>query len=385
MKAKPRISGDSATVSAGLTAFAKRYELSARRLSKMCGGSAAGLSKSSVHRMLRGIAGVSFAEKARPLIVQGVTQFLKDHRAGNFQIRAELKAIFEGELEPMTTPRRILPFEAQRYFGLRCDPFSLNADPRNPEEAFTSKDLDRLAAQIEDAIRHQGFLCVIGEVGAGKSLLKARIIESADKSKGKLNLLWPKFAEMGRVTSGAIVNFVLESFNQQPKRRLVSAQRQLEELLENFSDQGKYVAIAFDEAHHLNDQTLSALKNFYELGVRGYEHYLGVVLFAQPRFFSRMEDYRFREIAERLEIVEMPELSKNAWEYVSHRIRLAGGDAAKIFEPEAVRRLAKRSPRPLALGNLCNAAMVDAWRAQEPKVLALFVKRDEPGIRGLRT
>jgi type II secretory pathway predicted ATPase ExeA len=386
MKPHIKVVVESPSISAGLTAFAKRYELSSRRLSKICGDSAANLSKSSADRLLRGVASVQFTEKARPLIVKGVTQFLKDLRINDFQIRAELKAIFEGELEPMISPRRVLPFDVQRYFHLRGDPFALMADPRSPEAAFTSKDLNNVAAQLEDAIRYQGFLCLIGEVGAGKSQMKARLIDTVDRSKGKLNLLWPKFAEMGRVTSGAIVNFLLESFNQTPKRRLVSAQRQLEELLEHFKAQEKYVAIGFDEAHHLNDQTLSALKNFYELGVRGYEHYLGVVMFAQPKFTIRMEVYKFREISERLEIIEMPELSKTAWDYVSHRISMVGGNAEKIIEREAVRRLATRASRPLGLGNLCNGALIDAYSAQEPKVLGTFIKKDnsEPSARIVR-
>lgn len=379
MKAATKQTINSHSVSAGLAAFAKRYELSSRKLSVICGGSAAGLSKSSSDRLLRGVAGCKFEDKAKPVIIEGVTRFLKEMRQNDFQIRVQIKAIFEGELEPMITPRRVLSFEVQRYFGLRRDPFALSSDPKDPEDAFTSKDLDRLAAHIEDSIRYQGFLCCIGEVGAGKSLLKARIINTVDGSKGKLSLLWPKFAEMGRVTSGAIVNFVLESFHQTPKRRLVSAQRQLEEYLESFAEQGKSVALGFDEAHHLNDQTLSALKNFYEIGSRGYDRYLGVVLFAQPRFASRMEDYRFREIAERLEIVEMPDILKQAWEYVSHRIKLAGGDPDRIFEREAVRRLAAKSPRPLGLGNLCNAALIEAWETQEKKVLASFIKKESGG------
>lgn len=376
---------DNHSISAGLSAFAKRYGLSSRQISTICGDSAAGLSKSSINRLLRGEASLSFTEKAPPLIVKGVKQFLKELRVDDFQIRAELKAIFEGELE-MSSPRRVLPIDVQRYFGLRGDPFALTSDPRSPDEAFTSKDIDRLAAQLEDAIRYQGFLCLIGEVGSGKSMTKARLIDVVDRSKGKLNLLWPKFAEMGRVTSGAIVNFVLESFNQTPKRRLVSAQHQLEELLQHYTEQGKHVAIGFDEAHHLNDPTLSALKNFYELGVRGYEHYLGVVMFAQPKFLSRMEDYRFREISERVEIVEMPELGKTAWDYVSHRISLVGGNAEKIFDREAVRRLATRASRPLGLGNLCNATLIEAWQAQESKVVAAFVKKEpsEPSARIIR-
>ena len=375
------------TIGAGLTSFAHRYELGARRLSDLCGGTPAGFSFAAANRLLRGVQGIKLQPKSRACIEQGVANYLRARKAPENLIRAEIKAIFQGDLEPMTTPRKVLPFHIQQWFGLKRDPFALSSDPQEPGEAFTSKDLDRLALHVEDSIKHQGFTCIIGEVGAGKSFLKARMINVVDRSKGRLNLLWPKFAEMGRVTSGAIVNFILEEFNQQPRRRLVAAQQQLEKLLEYYSDQGKSIALGFDEAHHLSDDTLSALKNFYELGSRGYLRHLGVVLFAQPRFMNRMQDYRFSEIAQRLEIVEMPPITKFAWEYVSQRVAKAGGNAERIFEPEAVRRLAKKCPLPLALGNLCNQALVDAFNANERKVQAAFVKKDslEPVVRSVRT
>jgi type II secretory pathway predicted ATPase ExeA len=373
------------TIGAGLTGFAHRYDLGARKLSAMVGGTQAGFGFAAAARLLRGVQGIKLQPKSKPLIEAGVTKFLKDRKAPDSLIRAELKAIFEGDLEPMITPRRVLPFSVQQYFGLKRDPFALSSDPQDPSEAFSSKDLDRLTSHIEHSIRYQGFTAIVGDVGAGKSFLKARVIDVVDKSKGRLNLIWPKFAEMGRVTSGSIINVILEEFSQQPRKRLVDAQKQLERLLENYSDQGKSVALGFDEAHHLSDDTLSALKNFYELGTRGYERHLGVVLFAQPRFLTRMEDYRFREIAERLEIVEMPPLTKVAWDYVAHRVSLAGGDADRIFERDAVKRLAARNPRPLGLGNLCNATLIEAFNAQERKVLASFVKSLEPTVRAGRS
>lgn len=372
-------------IGAGLLAFAHRYDLGAWRLSNLCGGTPSGFSLSAANRLLRGSQGIKLRPTSEGLIREGVTHFLKERKAPDSLIRAELKGIFEGELEPMITPRRVLPFHVQQFFGLKRDPFALSSDPQNPSEAFTSKDLDRLTAHIEHSIKYQGFTAIVGDVGAGKSFLKARVIDVVDKSKGRLNLLWPKFAEMGRVTSGAIINVILEGFNQQPRKRLVDAQKQLELLLENYSDQGKSIALGFDEAHHLNDDTLSALKNFYELGTRGYERHLGVVLFAQPKFLTRMEDYRFREIAERLEIVEMPPLTRVAWDYVAHRISLAGGDAERIFEREAVKRLATKNPRPLGLGNLCNAALIEAFNAQERRVLGSFVKSLEPAVRAARS
>lgn len=375
------------TLGAGLANFAKRYGLNSRKLSAACGGSAAGVSKSSADRILRGVAELRVNEATRLVILENLRRFLSTLGKGEQEIDAELKSIFyPQEVNRMIAERRSLPPDAVAYFHLRHDPFDVR-EPRQIGEAFTTKALDVLLDQVSDAINYQSFLAVIGEIGSGKSTLKRRLIESAEKSRNKLHVIWPDFADMERVTPAAIVATILEHFGQRPRQRLVTAQRQLKSLLAELHDQGVRVALGFDEAHRLNDTMLSALKNFYELGTGGYDKFLGVVLFGQPRFKNRMYDAEFQEIAERLEIIEMPKFSpQQAWDYVAHRVRLAGGDAEKLFERAAVTRLAAQSTTPLGLGNLCNAALIKARTLGERKVLASMVKAqsDEPAVLSVR-
>jgi type II secretory pathway predicted ATPase ExeA len=157
--------------------------------------------------------------------------------------------------------------------------------------------------------------------------------------------------------------------------------------LEHLNEQGHRVALAFDEAHRLNDDELSALKNFWELGAGGYQRFLGVLLFGQPLLKSRLDDYRFREIAERIEVIDMPEMTgKYAQEYLAHRLRLAGGDVDKLFERKAIDLLAAQAETPLALGNLANTALLKAHKLGERRVLASFLQSEigEPRVRAIR-
>lgn len=378
-------------IGAGLTAFAHRYEVGSCQLSRICGGTEGGFSRAAADRLMRGVQGIKLQPKSPAFIERGIREFLKEKKLPAAVIQIEIAAIFKGELEPVTTPRTALSLEAQQYFGLRRDPFALTSNPTRVEDAFSSKTLDRIAEHVEDAIRYQGFVCCVGDIGSGKSTLKFRVNETVKRSKGKLNLLWPDFAEMGRVTSGSIVHFVLESFNQPGKQRLVASHQELKRLLGRLSEQGRSVALGFDEAHHLNDQTLSALKNFYEIGSGGYDRYLGVVLFAQPRFLDRMDDFRFREIAERLDIIRMPALSKqdDAWRYVSQRVKLVGGNADKLFDRAVIDNMAKVVGTPLALGNLSNAGLMKAFEFNQPRVTKDILKSvlgaddSEPRVRAV--
>jgi type II secretory pathway predicted ATPase ExeA len=378
----------------GLEGFRLRHKLSIRDLAGICGGSPKGMSKSTVARICRGIAEPRFIEKVKPGVLDSLRTYLSNQRVSKAQIEEELRTIFvEEEMKEMITQRSALPLEVQRYFGLRRDPFT--GDPRSATEVFTTPKLNDIASQIEDAINYQGFLAVIGEIGSGKSLLKRRTMETVKNSSGKLKLFWPEFFNQEKVHAGSIVSFILHSFDQSAPRDLVQRAGKLKNLLSDLSKEGVRVALGFDECHHLHDDLLTALKNFWELGSGGYDRFLGVVLFGQPQFEGRLREHRFREIVERIEIARVPGLGKSAWDYVSHRIKTAGGDADRLFDRgavSAITRLAESaSPGslccPLALGNLANALLIKTHKLGEKKALADFVESNESGeprVRAMR-
>jgi type II secretory pathway predicted ATPase ExeA len=73
-----------------------------------------------------------------------------------------------------------------------------------------------------------------------------------------------------------------------------------------------------------------------------------------------LRNVEFREITERLDIIHLPNLGRHAWDYVAHRIKVAGGNAEKLFDRDVVARLAEIGPTPLSIGNLCNTALLKA-------------------------
>lgn len=325
----------------------------------------------------------AFYERVIPPLINHCKAWLEEHTAHSAEeIDRVLKTIFEEDYQPMICERHTLDFEHLDYFGLARDPFALEADPRKAAEVYTNKELDRIVSRVENAVKFQGFLAILGPVGAGKTILKNRIADRLNRDT-KTRLIWPRFAEMHRLNAGGIVHYVLEEFGQTGRIRLPLAQRQLERHLEQQNEAGRHVALCFDECHRLNHATLTALKNFYELGTGGYEKYLGLVLFGQPSFASTLENVAFREIAERVKVVEMPSLERYAGDYIAHRVSLAGGTAETLFAPEAIRVIASKAATPLAIGNLANLGLIEAYKMGEPRVLARFLepKRKDPSTR----
>jgi len=364
-----------------LEAFRLSMNLSYRQLWFACGGKDVITQNTIMHVCKQGR--IYKEEYVKSRLSEHLRNFLMRLGKQPQQIEQLLTTIFNGE-DTMIAPRASLPIETQQFFGLRRDPFT--GDPRSRSEVFTTPQLDRVAAQIEDAINYQGFTVVTGEIGSGKTILKRRIVDHVTNSNGKLKLFWPEFFNMDRVHSGSIVSFLLSSFEQTIPSDLVARAAKLKRILANASENGVRVALGFDECHHLHDRLLTALKNFWEMGNGGYDRYLGVVLFGQPQFEGRLQDFQFREICERIDVVRMPSFEKSAADYIAHRIKLAGGDAERIFDRSAIKLLSKQATTPLAIGNLANAALLKAHTLGERKVLADFLKTDddEPRVRAVR-
>jgi type II secretory pathway predicted ATPase ExeA len=361
--------------------FCIRHKLSIRSFASIIG-----LSPTSAHRLLKGEAPADFITKHRAQIESGLRSFLAGRKLSSEGVAQELARLFTLEdAMPGITRVRLTP-SACKFFGLKRDPFYL--DPRTDQEYFTTAELDTISDQIEDAILNHGFLAVTGEIGSGKTALKQRILARLDDTQ-EMRVIWPEFQDMEEIRVGNIVSFILTEFDQKPRLDKLQRARQLRQLLADLHTQEISVALAFDEAHRLSDRVLSALKNFWEMGAArkgGYTRYLGIVLFGQPQFEGRLREFRFSEIAQRLEIVRMPPMQKRAADYVAHRIRLVGGDPATLFAAQALNELIRTASTPLALGNRVNEALMRAFELKEQRYEIGMLETDpsEPKIQAMR-
>jgi type II secretory pathway predicted ATPase ExeA len=460
--------------------------LSTRRFGDLCG-----IGKSTVHRLAQPLHGgltESYVRRITPAVMDACRRHLESAGAEAGTVHRHLTEIFGDDFKPMINRRVTLTPEVLEFFRLARDPFAV---PRFPCELFTTPAIESVYTQLEQAVRCQEFVCLLAPVGAGKTMLKNRLIyglsprsqvpkvpneasavntstrstanvtTGAQASLPAMNAqrskdfgLWtldlgpaswiisPKFADMSRVTAAGIVAYVLEELGVKPRRALVLAQKQLEQLLARLAENNISVALCFDECHHLNDTLLTALKNFYELGTGGFERYLGLILFGQPQFAARLRLPRFREIAERLACLELPAFPvETAENYLAHCLDNARQDtrqspgsnvqcpmseagsgpgpwtldpgpssnpesdsctsphvgkgeslnadiensanAANLFTPDAVRLIAARASTPLGIANAAAAAMLEAYKKGERAVLARFV-RDENGPKAMR-
>jgi type II secretory pathway predicted ATPase ExeA len=340
--------------SSALGAFCGRHKISVRKLSEMLGGPGVAAS-STVYRLLEGTLDARYEEQLKLKLADQLPDFLFKKGYERAQIDQELLEIFEkGEYQPMISQRLELSPQAIAYFGFSEDPFC--KPPEHRGDVFISPQLQQVIDRVVDAVRYQGFVSVTGEIGSGKSTLRALIEDHVD-SQPNMRIVWPEFFDMRNVTPMQIAEAILEAFEATVPRAAVRRGKAVKDLLARLYKDGVRIAIAFDECHRLNDSALSSLKNFLEMSSGGFQRYLGVVLFGQPLFEGRLRDHRFRELLERVVPIHMPEFSEIAADYLRHRLALVGGDMDKLFDREAIEMICRQATTPLSLGNITNEAL----------------------------
>lgn len=368
-----------------LDEFMTKFQLSVGKLAQICTNGKL-LSKSSCQRMRYADVTDKYYRKAIVLMEARLETWMISQSWNHLEMTKELENLFPHRKErTMIINRCELTSAAVKFFGLKADPFDVDRVP-NDEEIFTNKELDDIAARIKDAVLYKRFVCLTGPVGSGKTSMKIRVARELSELRQRVHLLYPEFFDMNDLSVGAIASAILNEFEVTAARDSTLRVRKIKQLLTSLEKDDVRVALVFDECHRLNEKVLIALKNFWEMTNGGYARLLGVVLYGQPKFVeATLRDYRFREIAERVQVLQMPAMEKCAADYLAHKIKAAGSDIDKLFDAKAVKRICAVAKTPLALGNLANSALMEAFKLEEKQVVSQMLNLpDAPRIRSVR-
>lgn len=367
-----------------LQEFTSAHSISLSNLAEICDREKL-LSRTSCHRILHGKIDDEYYQQVLVPLEECLTDWMLKRRWIPLQMDLVLNKLFPHRRNrKMIIERTKLPSEVVRFFSLAADPFDVDRVPAE-NELFSNLELDDVAAQITDAIKYKRFVSVLGPVGAGKTSMKIRVARELEKSGQKFHLIYPEFFDMSLVNVPAIAAAILEEFGLNVPQRSTTRVKRIREHLAQLESKGVRFALVFDECHRLNRKVLSSLKNFWELTNGGFARLLSVVLYGQPQFESTLREVQFREIAERVQLINMPPIQKVAHEYLAHKFHCVGGDVSKLFDAEALRRICYVAKTPLALGNLANIALMEAYKVEEQQVKSgMLTLPDQPEMRRIR-
>jgi type II secretory pathway predicted ATPase ExeA len=262
----------------------------------------------------------------------------------------------ENPVKPVLTP------EAETHFKLDHDPWS--DDIRSRDDVFDSPDHAACLAFMEKAARRKSFVAVIGQVGAGKTLVKKDLQRRLSKN---FRLIEPQFPDKRSLTPNNLLDAILLTLSAGDKVSLPSHRerkgRRVFEALSATTAQGENAVLLLDEAHDFNREAIRSLKRLHEMQ-DGYEVLLSIILMGQPELHNLLEDVTLREVSQRVRAYEMRGLNGCTPEYLDFKLKRAGSAIGKIFDPQAVadiedicKETRTRGPYPLMLHLVCARCM----------------------------
>ncbi|ARO88149.2 hypothetical protein EBAPG3_010385 [Nitrosospira lacus] len=283
----------------------------------------------------------------------------------------------------------MLSAQAKSQFKIFRDPFT--DDVQSADDIFLSADQRYIREAMFTTARHGGFLAVVGESGAGKTVLRRDLIDRVQRESHPVIVIQPRLIDKGTLTAGSICEAIIDDMRPSTKTRrsLEGKARQVERILTDSSRAGNTHVLLIEEAHDLSVSTLKYLKRFWELE-DGFKKLLSIILVGQPELKNKLDErmnYEAREVIRRCEIAELMPLNAHLENYLALKFKRVGKDLQDICEADAFDAMRARLTRParsnsgavsmiypLIINNLTTKAMNLCAEIGAPRINADLVK-----------
>ena len=247
------------------------------------------------------------------------------------------------EDENQLPEKEMLTQTARRHFALFRDPFK--EDVQGPEDVFLTPDQRYIREYMFNTAQQGGFLAVIGECGAGKTVLRQDLLDRIRREGHAITPISPRIIDKGRMTAGAICDAIIDDLSQEtPRLSLEAKARQIEKLLIGSSRSGSSHVLIIEEAHDLSVQTLKYLKRFWEME-DGFRRLLAIILIGQPELRAKLDErqnWQAREVIRRIEVAEIEPLEDNLGDYLAFKFKRINKKPADVFDEDAYPAMRER-------------------------------------------
>jgi putative secretion ATPase (PEP-CTERM system associated) len=242
----------------------------------------------------------------------------------------------------------------ESFYGLTSKPFQLNPDP---SFYFGSKQHSRAKAYLEYGVsRHEGFVVITGEIGAGKTMTLRALIDGLHGSNvvtGHLVTTQLDAEDTLRMV-GSAFGFKVKDV---AKSELLVT---LEAFLLSQTSQGKRCLLIVDEAQNLTPRAVEELRMLSNFQY-GNQALLQTFLVGQPEFRAILQRPEMEQFRQRVSATCHigPLDAEETKGYIEHRLKCAGSSGKPTFEADAFEAIHKASHGiPRRINALCDRLLL---------------------------
>ena len=255
----------------------------------------------------------------------------------------------------------------EAFYGLRARPFSILPDPgylyfsRRHKVAF-----GLLEYGLQQSV---GFSVVTGAIGTGKTTL-VRYLLGRTGDRLNVGLIANLNAGFSGLLPRVLLAFGLDTSAATDVGQLQVFSRFVEEQIA----QGRRAALIIDEAQNLSINALEELRLLSN--VNADVPVLQIILAGQPGLKEKLRCAELEQLAQRVVVdYQLEPLDRSDTQrYIAHRVKVAGGNAAVLFDEtacDAVYHCTLGVPRLINV--VCETALVYGFADQKPGIDAQLV------------
>jgi general secretion pathway protein A len=258
----------------------------------------------------------------------------------------------------------------ESFYGFNERPFNVTADPgffylsRRHKEAFS-----HLIYGIRE---RKGILEITGEVGTGKTTLCRALLHQLDKGTKTAFILNPYLSQV-QLLQAIITDFGL-NLKYKTKLDLINA---LNAFLIRESNSGNNVLILIDEAQNLSSKQLEQVRLLSNLETEKFK-LLQIILVGQPELSEKLRKPCLRQINQRIAVRYhiLPLDDDEVFEYIKHRLMVAGPEANVEFSQDAIEDIYNYSQgTPRLINILCDRALLAGFVLETRSVNRDIIKK----------
>lgn len=257
----------------------------------------------------------------------------------------------------------------EAFYRFREKPFSILPDPGFLY--LSSKHSTALALLDYGLMNQAGFNVITGEIGTGKTTLIRYMLTQMDRDV-TIGLISNTHRSFGELQQWILFAFNLDY---RGKGKVEMFQTFLDFLVKEYSENRRTVLIV-DEAQNMSSETLEELRMLSNINA-DKDQLLQVILVGQAGLRDLLRQPDLRQFAQRIAVdYHLDPLDRHETHaYIRHRIAVAGGNDAQLFDDAACDAVYKHSQGvPRLINLLCDTALVYGFGAQKPRIGAPIVE-----------
>ena len=263
------------------------------------------------------------------------------------------------------------------YYGFQKHPFNLTADP---SFLFPSpQHREAMSFLYYGIMARKGFLAITGEVGTGKTTICRALLSQLD------DRVKTAFILNSNLTEFQLIHAVIEDFGIPISgNSRMNLMRALNAFLIAQVREGNNAVLIIDEAQNLSAGQLEQVRMLSNLET-AEEKLIQIILVGQPELRKKLDSKSLLQLRQRISIrfhlspLQRGEIAS----YITHRLRVAGGEGRVGFDRKSVELVYEYSGGvPRLINMLCDKALLAGFVLGTRSITARIVRASIREIEG---